>query len=114
MKARFCLRAYVWRLLRRRTPASSSAPVPSSTKEDIAILGTAQDQRIYVDLLGGACFEELQSMIVSSLVASKRFKVTENPDRADVILKATPWSKLPRRFTPTAQHECGCRRCELR
>jgi curli biogenesis system outer membrane secretion channel CsgG len=37
--------------------------------------------------------KEMQSMIVSALVASKRFKVTENRDRADAILKGATLEK---------------------
>lgn len=72
-----------------QTPASSSAPVPSPTKEENSDAGALlKIKRIYVDSFGEApASKELQSMIVSSLVASKRFKVTENRDRADVILK---------------------------
>lgn len=45
-------------------------------------------KRIYVDSFGDDVIaRELQSMIVSSLVATKRFKVTENSERADAILK---------------------------
>ena len=59
---------------------------------------------IYVDSLGDdAISKEMQSMIVSALVASKRFKVTETRERADAILKARLWRKLHRRFTPTAK-----------
>lgn len=45
-------------------------------------------KRIYVDSFGeDPVSKELQSMIVSSLVATKRFKVTENRERADAVLK---------------------------
>jgi curli biogenesis system outer membrane secretion channel CsgG len=45
-------------------------------------------KRIYVESFGDDVIsKELQSMIVSSLVATKRFKVTENRECADAILK---------------------------
>jgi curli biogenesis system outer membrane secretion channel CsgG len=51
-------------------------------------------KRIYVDSFGeDVVSRELQSMIVSSLVASKRFKVTENRERADAILKGVALEK---------------------
>jgi len=51
-------------------------------------------RRIYVDSFGDDTIsKELQSMIVSSLVATKRFKVTENRDHADAILKGVALEK---------------------
>ena len=51
-------------------------------------------KRIFVDSFGDDVIsKELQSMIVSSLVATKRFKVTENRDRADAILKGVALEK---------------------
>jgi curli biogenesis system outer membrane secretion channel CsgG len=51
-------------------------------------------KRIYVDSFGDdITSKELQSMIVSALVESKRFKVTENRDHADAILKGVALEK---------------------
>ena len=51
-------------------------------------------KRIYVDSFGDdAISRELQAMIVSALVATKRFKVTENRDRADAILRGVALAK---------------------
>ena len=45
-------------------------------------------KRIYVDSFGDdPISKEVQSMVVSALVASKRFIVTENRDRADATLR---------------------------
>lgn len=45
-------------------------------------------KRIFVDNFGeDPISKEMQSMVVSSLVAAKQFKVTENRDRADAVLK---------------------------
>jgi hypothetical protein len=45
-------------------------------------------KRIYVDSFGDDVIsKELQAMIVSSLVEARRFKVTENRERADAILR---------------------------
>jgi len=51
-------------------------------------------KRIYVDSFGeDVISRELQSMILSALANSKRFKVTENRDRADAILKGVALEK---------------------
>ncbi len=51
-------------------------------------------KRIYVESFGDDIIsKELQSMIVSSLVTTKRFKVTENRERADAILKGVALEK---------------------
>jgi len=69
---------------------STPQAVPSAPKnadlDDPQIL--LKVKRIYVESFGeDVISKELQSMIVSSLVATKRFKVTENRERADAILK---------------------------
>jgi curli biogenesis system outer membrane secretion channel CsgG len=51
-------------------------------------------KRIYVDSFGDDLIsKEMQSMIVSALVATKSFKVTENRERADAILKGVALEK---------------------
>jgi len=51
-------------------------------------------KRIYVESFGDDIIsKELQSMVVSSLVATKRFKVTENRERADAFLKGVAVEK---------------------
>jgi len=51
-------------------------------------------KRIFVESFGDDVISrELQSMIVSSLVATKRFKVTENRERADAILRGVALEK---------------------
>ncbi len=79
-------------------PASkpvSSQVAPSAVKDadaDPAVL--LKVKRIYVDSFGEDIIsKELQSMIVSAIVATKRFKVTENRDRADAILKGVALEK---------------------
>lgn len=76
-----------------KPPASQAAPANTKdTDADPAAL--LKIKRIYVDSFGDDIIsKELQSMIVSSLVASKRFKVTENRERADAILKGTALEK---------------------
>ena len=74
------------------TKASYPAPAPKDLESDPTAL--LKVKRIYVDTFGeDVISRELQSMIVSSLVASKRFKVTENRERADAILKGVALEK---------------------
>lgn len=71
------------------TPAPAASP--SADSDDTALLKV---KRIYVDSFGEDIIsKELQSMIVSSLTASKRFKVTENREKADGILKGVALEK---------------------
>ena len=80
-----------------RTPiASSNSSVLTKNADSVSSdsLSLVSVKRIYVDSFGeDPESKELQSMIVSSLVATKRFRVTENKDRADAILKGTALEK---------------------
>jgi curli biogenesis system outer membrane secretion channel CsgG len=68
------------------------APARDGPVDDPAAL--LKVKRIYVESFGDDIIsKELQSMIVSSLVATKQFKVTENRDRADAILKGVALEK---------------------
>jgi len=68
-------------------PATAQpASVAKDTDTDRAAL--LKVKRIYVDSFGDDVIsKELQAMIVSSLVEAKRFKVTENRERADAVLR---------------------------
>ena len=67
------------------------APIRDVDADPAALLKV---KRIFVDSFGDdAISKELQSMIVSALVASKRFKVTENRGRADATLKGVALEK---------------------
>lgn len=73
-------------------PIAQAAPKPAIDADDPAAL--LKVKRIYVDSFGDDIIsKELQSMIVSALVDSKRFKVTENKERADAILKGVALEK---------------------
>jgi curli biogenesis system outer membrane secretion channel CsgG len=76
----------------KQTPTQA---VPTSNKEaDTDATALFKVKRIYVDNFGDDVISrELQSMIVSSLAATKRFKVTENRERADAILKGVALEK---------------------
>lgn len=72
-------------------PAQTPTPSHDADADPSALLKV---KRIFVDSFGDDVIsKELQSMIVSALVATKRFKVTENRDRADAILKGVALEK---------------------
>jgi curli biogenesis system outer membrane secretion channel CsgG len=75
-------------------PATTQAapiPVRDGSADPTALLKV---NRIYVESFGDdAISKELQAMIVSSLVATKRFKVTENRERSDAVLKGVALEK---------------------
>lgn len=78
--------------------ASEAAPAATSASEK---QGNGADspellkvKRVFVDSFGDdPISKEMQSMIVSALVGTKRFKVTENRERADAILKGVALEK---------------------
>jgi len=79
-------------------PANSAAPRTSSTVKETSptddAMALLKVKRIYVDSFGDdITSRELQSMIVSSLVATKRFVVTENREKADAVLKGVALEK---------------------
>jgi curli biogenesis system outer membrane secretion channel CsgG len=76
-----------------KSPTSRVAPTTTKdTDADPAAL--LKVKRVYVDSFGDdAISRELQSMIVSSLTETKRFRVTENRERADAILKGVALEK---------------------
>ncbi len=82
-------------------PQSAAAPPSQAPKARAGQKSENDDptallkvNRIYVDSFGDdITSKELQSMIVSSLVATKRFRVTENRERADAILKGVALEK---------------------
>jgi len=58
------------------------------TGADVGVENILQVKRIYVQPLdGGAQADALRSLIIASLVNTKLFILTENPERADAILK---------------------------
>ena len=73
--------------------AVQATPTPSRDADgDPAAL--LKVKRIFVDSFGDdATSKELQSMIVSALVATNQFKVTENRERADAVLRGVAIEK---------------------
>jgi curli biogenesis system outer membrane secretion channel CsgG len=69
-------------------PSASQAASSVAKDSDTDPAALLKVKRIYVESFGDDIIsKELQSMIVSSLAKTTRFKVTENRDRADAILK---------------------------
>jgi curli biogenesis system outer membrane secretion channel CsgG len=75
-------------------PPTTGAPPALVTPKNSNDSMLLQVKRVYVDSFGDDnVSKELQSMIVSSLVATKRFTVTENREHADAILKGNATEK---------------------
>src|SRR6266436_4482932 len=75
-------------------PAASQPPPNPSKVADLDPVALLKIKRIYVESFGDdGVSKELQSMIVSALVATKRFKVTENKEKADAVLKGVALEK---------------------
>ncbi len=77
------------------TPAAAVQATPTSNRDaDADPAALLKVKRIFVDSFGDdATSRELQSMIVSALVATNQFKVTENREHADAILKGVAIEK---------------------
>ncbi len=74
-------------LLQTAPAAPISAPTQLQTSSP-ASSDLLKVKRIYVESFGDdPVSKEMQSLIVSALVASRRFVVTENRERADAVLK---------------------------
>ena len=66
-------------------PRLIAASVP--IQEDLA-MQLLSVKRVYVDrLTGGETAAQMRDLIISSLQGSKLFALTENPDRADVVMR---------------------------
>jgi len=76
-------------------PAAAIQAQPAPSRDgDADPSALLKVKRIFVDSFGDdAISKELQSMIVSALVATNQFKVTENRERADAILKGVAIEK---------------------
>ena len=81
-------------------PQSAAASIPSinttqnddpKSERDLKLLNV---RRIYVESFGeDAISKQIQAMVVSSLLQSKRFTVTEVKEKADAVLKGTALEK---------------------
>lgn len=80
--------------------AAKAPPAPAATTSATAKISDPDPaalvkiKRIFVDSFGDdPISKEMQSMIVSALVGTKRFLVTENRERADAVLKGIALEK---------------------
>lgn len=69
-----------------------------------AVTNLMSVKRIYVSELIGANADELRELIIASLDSTKLFVLTDNPDRADAILKGAADDKA---FTDTLDIQEG-------
>jgi curli biogenesis system outer membrane secretion channel CsgG len=75
-------------------PATSQSGPTGTSQADAETTTLLKVKRIYVDSFGDdAVSKESQSMIVSALVATNQFKITENRERADAVLKGVAIEK---------------------
>lgn len=82
--------------------AGAQAPKPNA---DSGIEKLTQVKRIYVaQLTGGVQADALRELIIASLDSTKLFVLTDNPDRADAILKGAADDQT---FTDTFDSEEG-------
>ncbi len=71
-------------------PQSARALDASIPAEDANLRQLAQVRRIYVDRLGGGeTAAQIRDMIIASLHGAQLFVITENPDRADAVLRGS-------------------------
>jgi curli biogenesis system outer membrane secretion channel CsgG len=69
---------------------ASAAPAPAAAESLTPEQRLVRVRRLYVESFGDdPISKQMQSMVVDSLMKTKRFVVTENRDRADAILKGT-------------------------
>jgi curli biogenesis system outer membrane secretion channel CsgG len=84
-------------VLQSASPAPPAKPATEKPRAaEVAQLSTKlmAVKRIYVDSFGeDAVSKQIQAMVVSSLVETKRFVVTENKEKADAILRGTALEK---------------------
>jgi len=84
MKARILLAALLW--LANGWSVELHPPAEASL---------ARVRRIYVDQLGGGVVsDQMRDMIIAALQNSGLFTITENPDRADAVLKGSADEKV--------------------
>lgn len=70
--------------------APESAAVRTLGVEEETLVRILEVRRIYVDRFGGGeTAAQLRDMIISSLMATKLFVITEDPERADAVLRGS-------------------------
>lgn len=70
--------------------AAVVAPAPRAIAPDDPVRDLLKIRRIYVEsFTGGETANQLRDMIVSSIMATRLYLVTEDPDKADAVLKGS-------------------------
>jgi hypothetical protein len=70
--------------------AQTAAPPKASGAPDAGLSQLLTIERVYVERLnGGETAGQIRDMIISSLQNTRLFVITENPDRADAVLKGS-------------------------
>src|ERR1700756_3318960 len=68
--------------------ASAVEPAPQATLEEMGLRQLLQVHRVYVDrLTGGETAAQMRDILISSLEGAKLFILTENPDKADAVVR---------------------------
>jgi hypothetical protein len=83
--------AYLVMLLLAAGPegATGAKTAEASVTEADESADLVKIRRIYVEKLNGSDSAQIRDMIITALQASKLFVMTENPDRADAILRGS-------------------------
>ena len=82
----------------------TQAPEPLAKPVELEVEDISQEilkvRRIYVEKLTGAESAQIRDMIIAALQASKLFLMTDNPDRADAVMRGSAEDLV---FTDTFQ-----------
>ncbi|HUI76539.1 MAG TPA: hypothetical protein VLY24_01455 [Bryobacteraceae bacterium] len=63
-------------------------PAPTASLEEISLRQLLEVHRVYVDrLTGGETAAQMRDILISSLEGAKLFILTENPDKADTVVR---------------------------
>lgn len=84
--------------------APTETPATESEQERTRLLKAVR--RVYVDKLGGQTAEQIRDMIINSLLESRVFLLTENPEKADAFLRGSAEDLI---FTDHFQYNEGNR-----
>jgi hypothetical protein len=81
--------AILWLVAAQATPPPAAATAPASVDAE-TLLRLPEIRRVYVDRFGGGeTASQLRDMIISSLLGTKLFILSESEQRADAILRGS-------------------------
>lgn len=89
--------------------APSSPPADTPSKPKVPAAQTIREvKRIFVDSFGDdTVTKQIQAMVVSQLVETGKFKVTENREKADAILKGAGLEKTSQQYHAYSSETAG-------